>query len=552
MEKLRQIFDKVDKKILIILLVAFVIFASNLIGGYFCSGDSTFHIAHLLAYIKTFNFTDLFGGSILPDLANNFGYGTRLFYPPLGYNLILVIFNIIKHFGFNIVLAIKLSYLLSVMLSGIFMYYFTKKVFKNNYVALLSAVFYMTMPYHILDIFFRDALSEIFIFAFVPLVFLGLEYLFEGNYKKFYLCFIGGYVFSMISHLVLSVYLTFFVVIYLLLNYKKVFNKKAILRLILSGVIILMFVSPFIIPMVEHKLFGNYMVFYPEFMTSGARVANTTLSLGQMFELPTANGELFYSFSYIAIVAFITVLCCGFKKIENKKVYKNITILLFICFIMLTPLFPWEKLPSLLLNIQFAWRLEVFFSFFIAVLGALVITLANKKNQKILTTVLACASVIFAIYLVNLHDYGTVDFEFVRNDGIGETWGMEYLPVKTYQNRDYFLSRSDDVIVKKGKADITKVNNATPFLEFNVKTEGATLELPRLYYLGYNITLDNKAISYYENKNGFIEIKIKNSGKVKVEYDGTIGYKIAIALFMIASGVTIIYFVFTLKKKNNM
>ena len=548
MKKIKHFFGKFDKNILAILFVAFVIFSSYLFGGYFYGDDTFFHSAHLLAYMESFNFSDLFGGSILPDVAYDFGYGTRIFYPPLGYNVIIVIYSVIKHFGFSIFLAIKLGYFLSMILSGIFMYYFTKKVFNNKYVALLSAVLYMTMPYHILDIFFRDSLSEIFIFPFIPLVFLGLEYLFEDNYKKFYVCFITGYVFSMISHLVLSVYLTIFVVLYLILNYKKVLTKKRLIRLVISGFMILAFISPFLIPMIEHKFLGNYMVFYPEFMFTKESVSNATLTLGQMIHLPM-SGERYFTLGYVAVIAFVTVFFCGYKYIENKKTYKNITILLFICFIMLTPLFPWKNLPSFLLNIQFPWRLELFFSFLIAVLASLVVFLVNKRNQKILVTVLSCVSVMFSIYLVNLHDYTFIDFDRVREHGIGEYLGMDYLPVNTYKHLDYYGSRTDNVIVKDGEAEISDVVNDTPYLEFYVKTNETTLELPRLYYLGYKITLDGKEVHYYENKNGFIEIKLTSSGKVRVEYEGTNGHKVGILLFILASGIGVVYAFLIIKNK---
>ena len=42
------------------------------------------------------------------------------------------------------------------------MYIFVKETFNNKNAALLSAIFYMFFPYHVLDIFFRDAMSESF------------------------------------------------------------------------------------------------------------------------------------------------------------------------------------------------------------------------------------------------------------------------------------------------------------------------------------------------------------------------------------------------------
>lgn len=546
---MKNIWNKIDKKILIILFVAICIFASNLFDGYYKGSDTTFHLSHLLAYASNFSFADLFGGDILPKVANDFGYGTRIFYAPLGYNIVVLIYSFIKYFGFGIILAIKLSYLLTLFLSGLFMYLFVNKVFKNKWVGLLSAVFYMSFPYHMLDIFFRDAISEVFFFTFIPLIFLGLEYLFENKNKYFYICFVSGYVFSTCSHLVLSIYLTGFVFLYLILNYKKVLNKKAILSLIISAVIILLLVSPFVIPLAEHMLNGNYMVFEYGFMATKESLASFTLDLGDIFYFPTEGDTAFYTFSYVVVIAFIVVLFCGYQKIDNKSSYIKFIILLFIGLFMVTRFFPWDKLPSFLISIQFPYRIEVFICFFMSILAALIVLLVKRNNQKIIVTILSCISVIFAIYLVNLHNYDEIDLKKVQTSGIGETWGLEYLPAKAYYNRDYILERNNKIKIINGEAKIDNYVNETPELSFDIETEKATLELPRIYYLGYEIELDGKKINYYENDNGFIQIDVNNSGTVTLKYVGTTGHKIALCLFTFAIVIIIGYFVFTRKKE---
>ncbi len=542
-----NIWNKIDKKILIILLVAICIFASNLFGGYYKGGDTTFHLSHLLAYTASFSISDLFGGSILPNLANNLGYGTRLFYTPLGYNIVILIYMFIKTFGFGIILAIKLSYLLTLFLSGLFMYMFTNKVFKNKWVSLLSAIFYMSFPYHILDIFFRDAISEVFFFTFVPLIFLGIEYLLENNYKKFYICFISGYTLAICSHLVLSIFLTGFVFLYLLLNYKKILNKKNICSLIISGILVLMLTSPFIIPLAEHMLNGNYMVFEYGFMTSKEAIMETTLNLQDIFYLPVAGDHLFYTFSYLGVLLLVIVLFNSSKNIKNKATCHKFIILFFICLFMLTSFFPWNKLPTFLINIQFVWRLEIFICFFMSVLAALVIFLIKPNNQKIVVTLLATLSVMFSVYLVNLHDYENIDLEQIKTSGIGETWGLEYMPVKAYYHRDYLLDRDNEVKVSDGEAEITNEQNNMPNLSFDIETDGATLELPRLYYLGYEITLNGEELNYEENDNGLIQIEVNESGTVVVEYTGTLGHKVALVIFGLAVIIIISYLIRTSK-----
>ena len=240
---MKKFLKDFNKHYLIIFLVALILFASY--GrGYDMRHDAVFHFANLMGFISNFEIFNI--SKIVDVVANGFGYGTGIFYPPLAHHTIVYIYEILNIFNLNIFAAVKLGYFLSFLLSGIFMYIFVKETFNNKNAALLSAIFYMFFPYHVLDIFFRDAMSESFIFIFIPLIFLGIHYLFNDDKKKFLLCFVIGYTGAILSHLVLSIYLTFFVILFLLFNFKKVFTKKNILNFCIAALLILIFVSPFI------------------------------------------------------------------------------------------------------------------------------------------------------------------------------------------------------------------------------------------------------------------------------------------------------------------
>ena len=233
---MKKFLSKINIHYFVIFLVAVILFASY--GrGYDMKHDGIFHFANLMGFIANFEIFNI--SKIVGIVANDFGYGTGIFYPPLAHHFIVYIYEILNIFGLQIFAAVKIGYFLSFLLSGIFMYIFVSKVFKNKNAAILSSIFYMFFPYHILDIFFREAMSESFIFIFIPLIFLGLYYLFNNEKRKFLLCFVIGYTGAILSHLVLSIYLTLFVILFLLFNYKKVFNKTNILNLCLASIFIL-------------------------------------------------------------------------------------------------------------------------------------------------------------------------------------------------------------------------------------------------------------------------------------------------------------------------
>ena len=132
----------------------------------------------------------------------------------------------------------------------------------------------------------------------------------------------------------------------------------------------------------------------------------------------------------------------------------------------------------------------------------------------------------------------------------------EYLPQKAKDNYYYFKTRESDIKANKNiKIDITK--NKTPYLEFKIENleenETATIELPRLYYLGYVITEETSndiiKLDYKCNKNGFISINIDQNGIIKVKYKGTKLYNIARIIRFLVLNVLIIYLIIKMKNK---
>ena len=523
---MKKYWKKINKHYLILFLVAIILFASYG-NGYDMRHDAVFHFANLMGYISNFEIFNI--SKIVDIVASGFGYGTGIFYPPLAHHTIVYIYEFLNIFNLNIFAAVKVGYFLSFLLSGIFMYVFVSKVFRNKNAALLSAIFYMFFPYHILDIFFRDAMSESFIFIFIPLIFLGLYYLFNNDKKNFLLCFVLGYTGAILSHLVLSIYLTFFVILFLLFNIKKVFTKKNILNLCLASVLILIFVSPFIIPMAQHMLKGDYMVFYPYHMFNKWSVESTAVTLKTITEIPESGNYIasyiYFTVDFVALFCFICVLV-NFKKVKENKFALSFIILTFICVFMLSPLFPWDKMPNFLLNIQFVWRIFTFFAFFMSVVAGLVI-LQFKNNQKIIMTLLAFLTIIFGLYMVNTKNFTSISLDEYDLSTLGLGWQKEYLPRKAYNNYDYFQNREHDIVFIDGEGKVNDIKEKVPELTFDIKTKGATIELPRLYYFGYKVTLDGKKLDYKESENGFIQIDIPNSGTVEVVYEGTLAYQIS-------------------------
>ena len=68
------------------------------------------------------------------------------------------------------------------------MYSFSKKLTKSKSIATLISILYMLMPYHLTDMYIRNAIGEFLSYIFVPLVFLGLYNLFHKEKGDWLLC----------------------------------------------------------------------------------------------------------------------------------------------------------------------------------------------------------------------------------------------------------------------------------------------------------------------------------------------------------------------------
>ena len=106
--------------------------------------DSTFHIANIEALS---NSGDITTPKIVEDVANNFGYGTYIFYPPLPHTVSLYTYNTAKIFGLDIYIALAIVYTLITIASATIVFILAKKVLKNDTLGLLSSVIFAIMPF---------------------------------------------------------------------------------------------------------------------------------------------------------------------------------------------------------------------------------------------------------------------------------------------------------------------------------------------------------------------------------------------------------------------
>lgn len=500
-------------------------------------------------------------------MANDLGYGNGIFYPQLSYYVTIVIFSFMKHIGvvISLITAIKIYEFLILFLSGVFMYKFMKKTFSDKNVGLVSSIMYMTAPYFINDIFIRMSFGEISVFLFLPIIMLSITYILNKDYIKFIIFFTLGYVGMIYSHLVLTLFFTILLIIFLIIHIKELFNIKTILSFIISVITVLSITSPFLIPMFEHKVSGDYVVFRDGEMTNIQKIENNRLSMDEIFNKNTDKVVIVYN--NIIVLAFSAITLVNLKNIVKDKSRRKFIIGIFIftlvSIFISSEFVNWRNVPEIFWLIQFPWRMCMFIAFGTSIIGGLGILYFKKENFKVLFLIILVICLLDASAVSHYREL-RIEPEINRNyvsniDSFSLGGCREYLPVKSKENIEYLQKRTKKVEIIDGKANVKIIKNNTPYIKFEIKldSDSAKIELPRIYYLGYDIKIKDEngnieKLEYYENDKGLIEINLDKSGIITTHYTGTTLNKFANIIAIIGVIGFIGLCIFELNKKKNI
>ena len=510
---------------------------------------------------------------IMSNFCNEFGYSWNLFYSPLTAYIPLIF----KLLGVSFTTCIKLFMFFVIFISGITMYFFVYELTNNKKVALLSGVFYIFAPYRFTDMYARYALAELTTFVFLPMVFHGLYGIFKQKNKREYLLIIGT-ICLILTHTIVTMYTAIICFIYCLTQLKNLKIKDIRRNIIFSLIMILLITSFFLVPLLEHKFASNYEVFKPGRMERTDVLIYFKLSLLELFITPKEN-IMIYEIGLVSIILLI-LSPIVIKKIKEEKqdlyhFYIFSLIVGLICIIMTLKIFPFEYLPSILKMIQFSFRLLEFSSFFFAFIVALNFEkiLQKFKMELKLSDILVITSILMilsSLYVSHLH---------FKEENFDETkyWpavritkytgrvhagcaSFEYLPCKAFENRAYIETRTNDVVVLEGNATIENIEKSGTNLSCKIKNveDDVVIELPYIYYLGYNVTLskneDRIKLETFETANGFVGVKLPQtqSGVLRVKYEGTSLMRVSRIVSIIGILVLVGKFVIDSIKKKSM
>ncbi len=378
-----------------------------------------------------------------------------------------------------------------------------------------------------------------------------------------------------LTHTIITMYTAILCLAYLIWQSKALKKKEVRRKIIVSVIFIILLTAFFWIPLLEHKLGAKYEVFQPGRMERTEVLIAFKLNFIDLF-FTTSKQGMIYEIGLISIILLVLTPIV-IKKLKEKckhtDFYRFYIFSLtagIACLIMTLKIFPFEHLPAILKMIQFSFRLLEFSSFFLAFVTAVNLAVLIKKvKSKDIAIFLILLILTSSLFIFHLPYKENINEErlwpavrVTANTGRVHAGcaSFEYLPSKAFQNRSYIETREDRIYVLEGNAQITNQNKENTNLVCNISTfsNETQIELPYIYYLGYEVTLEEQGkketLKPYETENGFVGVTLENveEGILEVHYTGTSLMKFSAIVSILGVVILVGKYVLELKRKNKV
>jgi hypothetical protein len=457
----------------------------------------------------------------VPDMGYGFGFPLFNFYPPLPY-LIGQVFRVLQ---FSFVDTVKITFLLSFIISGITMYFLSKEFF-GKWGGVISSIFYIWAPYHSVDIFVRGAMNEAWALCWFPLILFASYKLIKEkkNIFKFTILLSISWFLLFTSHNLMVLIFTPVFGLWCLIFILKEKSWKKIINLLISGIFALGLSAFFTLPAIfEQKyvqvntLVVGYYEYIAHFATLNQLLFSRFWGYGPSVWLendgmPFQVGHLHW---ILSIIILLFVIYMYSKKQNKKKVFdKQLLIVSFFILIgwiatFMTHLkssFIWKVIPPLKF-VQFPWRFLTLTTFsFSFIAGYLAIFFKNKVYRIVIPVLVALLILLNWNYfkpekgkmgpLTDKEKFSAAAWELQQTAGI-----YDYLPVGAKQAPQE--PQKHLVEVMEGGASYSKDMLGTNWASFdiNVKTDEALIRIGIFKFPNWKAYIDGKETEIFIDKN---------------------------------------------------
>jgi len=516
------------------------------------------------------------------NLGYGYGYPVFNYYAPFAY----YVGSAIHLIGFDVLLATKITFILAIVLSGIFMYLFVRDQLSEE-AGVVAGVVYLFFPYHAVNTYVRGALAELWAYAFLPLLFWGIWRIYRNTNDEKATKFERSNIFHMIcnkwlllttlsmasiiiSHNLSAYMVMLFGGILIVILFFFTRNKSLFSLSILSASAIAMILSAFyIVPVIFETHYSNvtsqvggtahfsdHFVCPIQLWESPWGYGGTTITCtdGLSYKLGKTN----ILFVVASIVVSIFVL---WKKRSEKFLFFLCTLLFFVLSLFL--LLPisgsvWQLLPGMV-YIQYPWRFLNFTGLAMSMLvGVGIYSLGHLYSKKIVLAISIGIILITSYYNAKLFEPKII----VENDVTFYTDSRnirfdvskrsdEYLPKNFERPKRLEEVPSESVVIGKGLGSIKIQQQTSQVIDSLVqfRTDGV-VHFNIAYFPAWTIYVDGKKTSISQTIKGFDVPIVSGSHRIVAQFEDTLPQRIGNILSLV--GVLSLLAAIILSKRTKM
>ena len=501
----------------VLLYVIFMIAASiPLMNDFLIRGhDIYFHLMRIEGLAQGLKNGE-FPVKIQPVWYDDYGYSVSVFYG----DLFVYLAAVLRLLGFSLQNAYK-GYVIfcniaTITIAG----YSFGRIFKNEYIGVFGGFLYSMSNYHLVNLYTRGAVGEYTGMMFLPLLIYACVLLLDEERKKENLAkgsLILGISMACIlqSHILTAEIACMVLVLVVILYFKRVFCKEVLLAGAKAVAIAIGLSAWFLVPFLDYMLRGEFNI--NSIRNNDILIQRQGVFLSQVFALidhaigqsldlsAGTQGDFAQGAGLtlmLAVPVFVVLLFLGYRKNEAKRNQRIAMTAAFIGLIMVamsTIYFPWDFLCRLtrlfryvIVKIQFPWRFTGVATAVLALLWcAIVFYIRKQYGQKKALALAVCVMLLMSVsvgyFMVDLLERGErIQIHSANDMDSFVASGEEYLPVNTVLDD----LRQENLFVEEGIeiSDYTKIGTTIEFHCENAAEKEGRLELPLLYYEGYQAT----------------------------------------------------------------
>lgn len=465
--------------------------------------DGEYHIIRIVEFSRM-----LGAGNIFPRWAPtlNSGYGVPVF--QFNYPLPNYIGSFFRLFTRDAVYAFQVAMGLGYIIIAISIYVWLQSIF-GAYPALIGAIIGAFVPYVFVDMYVRGSIGEIWAIGFLFLSLFFVE-------RKRYVLFAFSYAGLILSHNILGMVFTSFLLLYVLLR-DKIFFWFLLWGTGLSAFFWLpaLMEGQYVVGLNTVNFREHFVEVYEFLVPSWGSQFSATGSFGNRISL---------QLGLVPILSFIGAVLT-YRRITDKKI-KNIFLLFTVVgftsiFFMTRPSLPlWEFLTPLQ-NIQYPWRL---LSFVIPIASFAAAFWVQAIKKKWIGLAIAVLAVFLAFSYTRPATYEPRDEAYYLSrknftDGtssMGNSFSTRWSPWQP--NRP--VTRMEIV---SGDGVITMRREIASTFEGDIHAiTDAIVRVHVAYYPGWRVVIDGKNVSVQPDSEGMITVTVpKGSHSIRVLFGET-------------------------------